>query len=85
MAEKFALDQRFRDRSAIEGHKGLFLPRAVVMHGFGDQLFSCSALSGDQDIRFGGGDFLQEIIKGQHFRTLSDDVVKVVTAPDHLL
>ena len=65
--------------------KGTVLSRAVVVDRLGDQFLACSALSGDQDIGLGGADLLEEIIEGQHLRTLADDIIEMVAVPDHLL
>ena len=82
MAEQFALDQRFGNGSAVECDKGAVLSGAAVMDGLGNQLFSRSAFSRNQDIGLGGSHLIQEIVKGQHLGTLANDIIKMVAIPD---
>ena len=85
MAEELALDEGFGDGAAVEGDERLLLPGAVVVDGLRDQFLSRPALPGDQDVGLGGGHLLEEVIKGEHLWTLTDDVVEHIAVSDDLL
>ena len=40
VTEKFAFQQGFGNPAAVDGHKGLIHPVALLVDGFGNQLFS---------------------------------------------
>jgi hypothetical protein len=48
MAEKLAFQKGFRQGGTVDLDKRIFATRAVVVDGIGDELFSCSAFTGDE-------------------------------------
>src|SRR4030042_6365526 len=77
MAEEFTLDNPFTQRGAAyldEGHGG---SRAIVMNGIGNQFFSRSALTDDEDRTIIGGDMADEFKDFYHLLASSDDILKM--------
>ena len=52
MPEQFAFEEVVGKCGAVDGDKGLVSPWTVVVNRAGDELFSRSALAGNQDSRF---------------------------------
>src|SRR5260221_8051573 len=48
VAEEFALQEVFRNGSAVERQERRFSPGAMLVDGTGDQLLACATLPGDQ-------------------------------------
>src|SRR5256885_14584840 len=48
--EQLALEQRLRNRPAVDGNECLRVSRAGRVDGAGDNLLACSALSRDEDV-----------------------------------
>src|SRR5260370_6773817 len=73
--EQLAFEKRFRQRGAIQGHKGLILARAILMNGASGEFLSRATLAVNQDGGFTGGDLLNELVDLAHARTLADHIV----------
>src|ERR1700681_632806 len=56
VAEKFALDQAFRDRRAIQADEWAFAPAAELVNQACEQFFACTGLAVDNDGRIRRGD-----------------------------
>ncbi len=48
MAKQLALDQRFRNRGAVDGHEGMLSPGAVHVNSASNQFLARSILSTNQ-------------------------------------
>ncbi len=76
MAEKFAFEEVFRERGAMEFDEWFQRPWTVFVDGLRDQLLARSALSRDQDTGSGGRDLLDDVEDFLHRGTRADDVVE---------
>src|ERR1039458_3865417 len=61
MPKQITLQQRLRNRRAVDCHEWFITPVAVAMQRPGHQLFAGSAFALDQDSRFGGRDPRQKL------------------------
>ena len=77
MAEKQALQQRFRERAAIDGKKEFVAPVGERMDRVSDQFFSAAALAGDQNRRLRRRDFFDRLEQGAERRALADDLAEI--------
>jgi hypothetical protein len=59
MTEKFAFQERFRQRSAVYLDQGTFFPRTVGVNGVGHQFLSGAALTQDENGGLGGRNHAQ--------------------------
>ncbi len=73
VAEQFAFENVLAQRRAIQRHKRLVLPRAVLVDGLGHQLLAGAGLALDQHAGVGRGDPLQQ----------RDDIVHLGARADH--
>src|SRR5215510_10649462 len=62
MAEKFALDERLRNRTAVDRDKRFICSGAVKMNRPRDELFAGTAFTGDQNVGAAGRYFLNQLI-----------------------
>jgi len=75
VAEKFALDEFFRDGGAVDGDHGGVGTFASGMEGAGGQFLAGPVLAGEQDPDVGGGDAGQQFPEFEHDRGLADKLV----------
>ena len=62
VAEEFGFHESFGNGGAVDGDEGLFLARAFVVDGLGDEIFAGAALALNEDGGgFAGGDFADEV------------------------
>lgn len=71
--EEFTLEQRCRERGAVEGHQGMTAQGTVTMNGAGDQLLARPALAANQDRGGRRGNFRDELGQLLHLRVVADD------------
>ncbi len=78
VAEELGFHQRFGDGRAIDGYKGLFLTRALVVDGLCDKVFAGAAFALNQDGGgLAGGDLADKVHELRH---LGRDTSHVVIA-----
>ena len=78
VAEQLGLEQRFRQRAAVERDERPVAPRRVEVDGARHQLLARARLAGDQDRAGGGGDGLDEPEDRRHHLAAADDVAELV-------
>src|SRR5262245_11753541 len=66
MAEEFALQQSFRDSSAVDGNERLRGTGAIEVNGARDQFLAGAAFSEDKDCRVASGDARDKSINFMH-------------------
>src|SRR4051794_9695875 len=76
VAEDFGLDQRRRDRAAIEGDERLRAPARQRVDGVGDDFFARSRLTDDKDVRVGVRDHLDLFEELLHPRRFADQMTE---------
>src|ERR1700761_8103918 len=81
VAEQFALEQRVRNRGAVNGNEGLVAARTVLMQRLGNQLLARPCLSRDQHVAFGGRHHRQPPLDLPYRGALPDHPVNAVQLP----
>jgi hypothetical protein len=84
VTEKLALQKRFRQRRAIDGHKRPAASAAPVVQSVCDQLFADAAFSGDQNRAFRIGDASQLRKQLTPWRAVTDQLIKALRLLDDL-
>src|SRR5690242_7681472 len=84
MAEQFAFKECFGKRSAIDRHKWLHSPGAVLVYGTGNQLFSRATLSEDQDRALSRRNPRDGFVHFHHGRTFPDNHAELIASLDFL-
>src|SRR6266478_5202255 len=64
--EELALEQRLRERDAVDGDEGTGLPPSPLVEGARDELLSGPRLAGDQHGRAGVRDAVEELVHPPH-------------------
>ncbi len=91
VAEELTLQDVFGHRGAVDGDERALRPGAARVDRPGRELLSGAALAGDEHVRFGLRDPLDEIVGAGHGRRRSDHVLEALRAldpesqPAHLL
>ena len=78
VSEKLALQERIRQRGAVDGDQPPVLPVAHAMDGARDHLLAGPALAQDQDVAVGRGDAVNQVAHLLHRRALADDAARLV-------
>ena len=76
VAEQLALDQRVRDRGAVQRHKRVAAVQSLRMDGAGEQFLAGAAFAADQHGRFVAGHVAGQLDDRQHVGVTGDDVVE---------
>ncbi len=82
VAEQLRLQQRLRQRAAVDLHERPARPLRPRVDGARHQLLPRPRLAVDVDRRVGGGDLLDRLEEGAHLRRLAHDLGKPVLARD---
>ena len=83
MAEQFALEQIFRDRSAVHRHKGLAGATGFTMYELRHQFFTGAALASDHDRGRRVGDARQQRAQCTDRFAASNDLGAVIHGLRH--
>ena len=78
MAEEFTLQEAFRNGGTIDGQKGVFRARAVLINGASHQFLACAAFSGDQDGGIGAGQLTNQLEDLLHGFAPTDDAQLII-------
>ena len=78
VAEQLRLEQRFRNRAAVERDEAVHAPRAVVMNRARDDLLAGAGLAGDEDRAVGRRDGLEQLKQPRHRAALADDAFEAI-------
>src|SRR5579862_6502858 len=78
MTEQLGLEQVFRKRAAIDGHKRMVLAVAVEMQTARDEFLAGATFANDQHGAVSVGDLVNEIINVLHLSAGADDVLEPV-------
>ena len=81
MTEELGLHQGLGNRSAVDRHERLVAARRLLVHGARDELLAGPALAGDHDGRPAVGRLADRLEDFQDARTLPDESVEPVLAP----
>src|SRR5581483_11753292 len=73
VAEQLALDDRVRERAAVDGDEGLPLARAVVVDRLRDELLARARLAADEDADIPRRNFLQQAQEPVNRRRVAED------------
>ncbi len=84
VAEDERLDERARQRRAVDGEEGLRAPGAALVEGAGDHLLAAARLAADEHRRARLGDALDQAADAVHRRRGADDGARPPGAIDLL-
>src|SRR5439155_22559706 len=79
VSEELALEQRLRERRAVQTHERFVRARRVAADRLGDELLARAALSEDEDARLRRRDLPDHLQEELHLRMLADDVPEDVS------
>jgi len=82
--EELGLEQRLRERGAVDRDEGPLGPRAAVVNGAGDQLLAGPGLAQEQDGRLGRGRPGRQAVDLHHLGREPDDVLEAVPVAERL-
>lgn len=85
IAEQLALQQAFRQGTAVDGHEGRVAPGAGIVDGMRQQFLACPAFPVDVYPRVGLGETLGVYPQGLHGRALAKKVVQREPGPQACL
>ena len=74
--EQLRLDQRVRNRAAVDGHERLGARRAVVMNCPGEQLLARARLAEDEHVALDRRELAHHLEQRLHNRGAADEIVK---------
>ena len=78
VAEQLRFEERFGDRAAVDGHKPMVAPRAVVMDRARGELFSSPGFADDQDRARRCGNGLEQLKQLAHDAAAADETVNPI-------
>src|SRR5260370_16696379 len=82
ITEKLGFQESLRERPAVDGDEGGLSADAVFMNGAGHQLFTGSALPGNENAARLRSNSLNHVEDGAHLLALSNDIVESRQPPD---